>query len=228
MSATATLNDDHGLIGQRRARSLEAARRRTGFVRRLRMVLAVGIGVVALNAIVQMVLSGSGGSSELGFDPAGGAERIVSPRFTGRDERGVPFVITAEAAVRQAGDAIGITRLERPALDYALLETTDGASRVLAETGEYNGVEQTLRLRSAVRLTTRSGYAFETEEALLRLDEGVVIGDYPVYGEAPWGAVRADSFEVRDDGQRIILRGDVRNLILETASGPRSAEESEE
>jgi len=203
----------HGLIGDRRARSLAGARRRSATIRVLRYSLGAAMGAAALNVAGQLLWSGlSGGPPEASLSPASGSERIVNPRFTGRDEGGAPFTLTAEAAVRRSGGVAGLADLERPALDYAFLSSGD-ASEVLSRRGLFDEAEQTLRLREQVRLETDSGYAFETESALLRLREGRVEGDSPVRGEAPWGAVRAQSFEVREDGQRIILNGDVRTRI---------------
>ena len=202
----------HGLIGERRARSLTGARRRTARVAVLRIVLLAGMAALVVNAGVQLVMNARSGEPAAAFAPAGSNERIVNPRFTGRDEGGAPFTLTAEAAVRRAGGVAGLAELEGPALDYAFIEADD-ASRVLSRFGVFDEAEQTLQLNEAVRLATRSGYTFSTDAALIRLREGRIEGDAPVSGEAPWGAVRADSFRVRDDGRRIIMTGDVRTRI---------------
>lgn len=202
----------HGLIGERRARSLAGARRRSIVVRGLRFVLLAAMAAVAVNAGVQLVLNGLSAQPEAAFTPAGSNERIVNPRFTGRDQSGAPFTLTADAATRRSGGVAGLAELENPALDYAFIEADD-SSRVLSRIGVFDEGEQTLQLRQEVRLATRSGYTFETEAALLRLREGRMEGDAPVSGTAPWGAVRARSFQVREEGGRIILSGDVRTRI---------------
>ena len=206
MSA-ALIHADGQMIGQRRAKSLADARRRSRFVAGLRGVLIAAAVLVALNALIQMVLSGGTDSPATDVAISAGAgesERIINPRFTGRDEGGVPYVITAETAERRRGAEQALTDLERPTLDYALL---DG---VLAEHGVFDDANLSLQLDTNVRLTTRSGYVFDTQSATLFLREGVVTGPAPMHGLAPWGAVRADRFEVRDDGHHIILEGDVR------------------
>ena len=202
----------HGLIGARRARSLASARRRSFGVRVFRYALLLAIAALLANAGVQLVMSSLGVDREPAFAPAGSNERIVNPRFSGRDVDGAPFTLTADAAVRRSGGVAGVAELEHPALDYALLDGGD-ASQVLARTGLFDEAEQTLLLTDTVRMSTRSGYTFSTDSALLRLREGRVEGDAPVTGEAPWGLVRADAFEVRDDGRRIIMTGDVRTRI---------------
>lgn len=203
---------NHGLIGARRARSLAGARRRSALVFGLRMALAAAMAGVVLNAAVQLVLSGLSGQAEAPFAPAGSNERIVNPRFTGRDEGGAPFTLTADTAVRRSGGVAGLADLVNPALDYAFIDAED-ASQVLSRIGVFDEAEQTLQLSEDVSLATRSGYTFSTEAALIRLREGQIEGDAPVTGQAPWGAVRANSFQVREDGRRIIMTGDVRTRI---------------
>lgn len=201
------------LIGQRRARSLAGARRRTGLVRGLRIVLLAVMGALALNAVVQIVLSGSGQPDQPTIELTGG-ERIVNPRFVGRDESGQPFILTALSAARRGGGLGAIADLDSPSLDYALFEAdADQASQVLAATGVFDETEQSLFLRRDVELTTRSGYTLNTHSALIRLNEGVISGEDGVYGEAPWGAVRAGRFEVHDDGRRIVLENGVRTRL---------------
>jgi len=203
----------HGLIGDRRARSLAGAQRRRQRIVILRSALAGAMALAGLNVAAQLVINGlSGRPAGVAMSPAGESERIINPRFTGRDEGGAPFTVTADAGVRRAGGVAGLADLERPALDYAFLTSGD-ASEVLSQTGLFDEAEQTLQLREAVRLETDSGYTFESDAALVRLREGRVEGDTPVRGTAPWGAMRADAFEVRDQGRRIILTGDVRTRI---------------
>jgi lipopolysaccharide export system protein LptC len=203
---------DHGLIGDRRARSLAGARRRSARVRGLRIALVAAMGLLGLNAGVQLLLNSAPAPTSAPFTPAGSNERIVNPRFTGRDQGGAPFTLTADAATRRSGGIAGLAELENPALDYAFIQADD-SSRILSRAGVFDEGEQTLQLRENVRLATRSGYTFTTEAALLRLREGRIEGDVPVSGAAPWGAVRAQSFQVREEGRRIILSGDVRTRI---------------
>jgi lipopolysaccharide export system protein LptC len=200
-------------IGDRRARSLAGARRRSVRITILRRFLLAAMAALGANVLIQLALSGA---SERGqgavIAPAGPNERITNPRFSGRDADGSPFLVTADSAIRRSGGVAGLADLERPTLDYAFLASGD-SSEVLSRAGVFDDAEQTLELREDVRLQTRSGYAFQTEAALIRLRDGVVSGDAPVRGQATWGALRAQSFEVREDGRRIILTGDVRTRI---------------
>lgn len=221
---TAAAHASDSLIGDRRARSLTSARARSGRVRVLRAVLLVAMVLVGGNALMQTFMSRASGPSEPAFTPAGDAERIINPRFTGRDRGGTPFMITADAAVRRLGGVTPLTDLERPALDYAWIEGLRDSSQALAETGVFDEAGQSLTLRTDVRFATPAGYRFEAPSARISLRDGTVDGEEGVSGAAPWGAVRADAFQVQDGGNRVILTGDVRTRIYPGGTTPDDQE----
>lgn len=199
-------------LGRQRARSLAAARRRSAFVRRLRLALLVALGLIALNALVQILLNDAG-IAEAPEVPTGELERIIHPRFTGRDEDGTPFVVTAESAVRRPGGVVGLTELDQPRLDYALLGDTGQTSEVLARSGYYDPQARTLLLQDEVNFATQSGYRFETRRATLHLEDSRVEGEVPVFGVTDWGAIRAGGFVVQEDGAHIVFTDGVRTRI---------------
>lgn len=212
------------LIGQRRARSLAGARRRSRLVGWAKLALIALAALLGLNAALQLVLS-EAGDADQPFAELSGGERIVNPRFVGRDNTGQPFIVTALSAARRGEGLAAIADLERPALDYSLVEAeAEEASRVLAATGVFDESRQSLLLRDDVELRTPSGYAFYADQALISLNEGVISGEEGVYGEAPWGAARADRFEVRDEGRRIVLENNVRTRLYVDArdAGPET------
>ncbi|MFW5661319.1 MAG: LPS export ABC transporter periplasmic protein LptC [Oceanicaulis sp.] len=221
---TAAAADEFDLLGQRRARSLAGARRRSRLVRILRLSLLALIAGAFLNIVFQIAMSAI---AEPEAPPAqiSGGERIVNPRFTGRDQGGRPFVVTALSAARRLQGLAGIADLEAPTLDYALVDAAaEEAGTVLARSGVFDEAAQTLLLQNDVRLRTPSGYAFETDSALIDLREGRVSGEEGVYGEAPWGAVRGARFEVFDDGRRIVLEGGVQTRLYMTSDAPEPEE----
>lgn len=229
MSLAPAAHSHSAYLGQRRARSLESARRRTRFIAALRIALLAAMALLTLNLVIQIVLSANQTAEETLEGPAGDIERIVNPRFTGRDRDGTPFVVTAESAIRRPGDVPGLTELEQPRLDYELLRRAGSEpGEVLARSGLYNPQTNTLRLDSEVRLATQSGYRFETDSAMLDLEDSAISGDHPVYGEAPWGAIRAGRFEVRDNGAHVIFSDGVRTrLYVEESDGGAETENGE-
>ncbi|MGP1273904.1 MAG: LPS export ABC transporter periplasmic protein LptC [Caulobacterales bacterium] len=193
------------------SRAVSAARTRARIVRNLRIVFAVLIVLLAGNVLLQSILSGNGARPNPDAI-AGTGERIINPRFTGRDASGSPFVLTADSAVRRMVGLGNLTDLENPRIDSELLfgqaERPD-ASEILSRIGVYDDRTRILRMTDTVRFSTGSGYRFQTDGASVNLARGLISGDQPVEGQAPWGAVQANGFELYEEGARLRFTGGV-------------------
>jgi len=199
----------HGGWEPKRATTLAQARRRTAFVRTLRFALMAAVAAIAGLVVVQIVLSMMG-EVEPDAITVGEDARMINPRFTGRDEGGSPFTVTADAAIRRQGDALNLTELENPRLDYVAIEALDAAADgVLAERGYYDSENRVLDLETDVRFRTQSGYEFISEAARIFLSEDRVVGESEVEGTGPMGDIRADSYEILDGGDRVVFTGNV-------------------
>lgn len=204
----------HGRWEPRRALKLTVARRRTKFVRWLRVAFMTGSAAIVVLLAVQLWLGR--GHGEQGATEAVSADiRMVNPRFTGRDESLIPYVVTADTAIRRQGGAPGVTDLERPRLDYDFLNAGEETSRVLAETGRYDLPNRILDLYSDVSLRTTGGYTFDSQHARIFLREERVAGEQPVEGTGPMGSIRADRYEIRDGGNHIVFEGRVRARLVQ-------------
>ena len=200
-----------------RATTLADARKRTAFIRLLRLGLIVLTGLVVAAVIVQILLRSLGGDIQAPVT-VGEDARMINPRFTGRDENGTPYVVTADAAIRRRGEDTRITELESPQLDYDLIAADEDAEGVLAQTGVFDADARTLDLISEVRFRTRSGHEFLAEHARIFLSDERVVGDSPVEGDGPMGTIRADGYEILDGGDRVVFTGNVRTHIRNEAS----------
>lgn len=216
----------HGNWEPRRALTLSAARRRTQFVRFMRFGFMAASAAIVLTILLQLF---QGNSGEAGEAPEAVTAdvRMINPRFTGRDENLTPYTVTADVAIRRRGDASGLTELERPRLEYNFLDTTQDESQVLAETGYFDAENRVLNLHSDVNLRTDSGYTFITEHARIFLREERVLGEQSVEGSGPMGSMRADTFEIRDGGNHIILDGNVRTRLIQNRTASDAAGETE-
>lgn len=202
----------HAVWEPRRATTLAAARKRTAFVRALRYGLVALAALIVAGISIQILLRTQGGETS---EPVivGEDARMINPRFTGRDESGAPYVVTADAAVRQRGDEAHITELESPRLDYDLIAADEEADGVLARTGMFNAEARTLDLRADVRFNTRSGYEFFADHARVFLSEDRVMGESAVEGDGPMGTIRANGYEILDGGDRVVFTGNVQTRI---------------
>lgn len=203
----AAFGDRNVALTPRRSTTWRDVRRRTYSVRALRVGLLAAmlaiVGYVAFHLVTNII------DPPVTVEPPEDLQstvRMINPRFTGRDAGGTPYVISANAAVRGPG-ADGVTTLEQPMLLY---DGGDGErSEVRADRGAFNRAEGTLDLFGAVSFTTDGGYAFETSQARVFMDDGRVSGSEPVTGRGPLGAVQAQSFEIWDSGRRVVFRSDV-------------------
>ena len=186
-----------------RQMTLAQARRRSRMVALLRMVFVAGAAIsagVIIGPIAATTLSGGGQE----IDQLAGDEVVtmVNARFTGRNIAGEAYVITAEAARRRRADP-SIINLTNPRL------VDDKGTAVSAPVGVFYQNAEFLDLFQAVTVRDSEGYQFNTTAARVFVQEGRVQGLEPLNGNGPLGDVRADSYEIEDDGDRVIFRGNV-------------------
>ncbi|PIW30158.1 MAG: hypothetical protein COW29_04660 [Rhodobacterales bacterium CG15_BIG_FIL_POST_REV_8_21_14_020_59_13] len=209
----------HTVWEPRRATTLAEARQRTAFIRLLRVCLVTLTGLIVAAVILQILMRSLGGEDAIPIT-VGEDARMINPRFTGRDENGTPYMVTADAAIRRRGEETRITELESPQLDYDLITADGDAEGVLARSGLFDADARTLDLNADVRFRTRSGYEFSADHARIYLSEERVVGLSPVEGAGPMGTMRADRYEILDGGDRVVFTGNVRtHLRNETSDG---------
>ena len=185
----------------RRAVSLKGARLRSATVRVLRVVFVVLAGLSVL-LLAAPVIGNAFAPGRIAYRASALSVTILNPRFEGRDAMGRPYVITADQARRRVEDP-SVVDLVNPRLrDHA-------SSVVEAREGVFDRDSQVLDLVDDVRMTDAAGYDFKTEAARMIVRENRVEGRKALRGGGPLGEVRANSYEVLDDGDRIILRGKV-------------------
>lgn len=186
-----------------------ARNRRRKPVRRLRLVLAifaVGVGV----AVVGQASWRSFASNKLQTQAASTPLLLNKPRFTGVLKDGRAFLITADHAERDAKDQ-NLVRLTAP-----LLVRGYGApdpSQATAKSGLYREAEHKLLLSEDVKITSAEGYTFDAPQALIDMRTGEVSGDAGIAGGGPKGSTRANSYNVTDKGDRVVLNGRVRTRL---------------
>ena len=207
MEATLETHSAHDIWAPRRQLSLEQARQRSDLVKLLRMLFlsgaAISIGILAGYLAANAIERAGSQRPSLSSDEI---VTMLSPRFTGRSKDGDAYVIVAGSAQRHRDDPEKITLLSPTMNDEA-------GGLVSAPTGIYYQQTQTLELSKNVVLVNQSGYVFQTNRALVHMEDGRVEGLEPLTGSGPTGDISADSYEVTDEGTRIILRGHVKMTL---------------
>lgn len=192
----------------RRQMTLEQARQRSSLVSFLRLVFTAGAAVSAGMMIGHLTANAlSASPSKIERLTSDEIVTMVNPRFTGRDIAGRAFVITADTAQRRIGTG------EKIDLSNPMLVSEDG-TRVWAPAGLYNQEDQTLELYEDVNVQNAKGYVFNSTSARMFIEEGRVEGIDPLKGTGPLGDVRSDTYEIVDEGDRVLLSGRVEMTIF--------------
>lgn len=187
--------------GPRRATSLREARQRTALVHILRLLFTIGAVLSAgwlLGTVIESTLREQGA----GAPPTGLSVTVLAPRFEGFDANDRPYSLTAETA-RRRRENVSLVDLVNPRLE-------DAASTVVqAREGVWNADAEVLDLMGDVVMTDAAGYTFTSQKTRMFVKDNRVEGQEPLNGVGPIGEARADAYDVLDNGNRIVLKGNV-------------------
>lgn len=132
---------------------------------------------------------------------------VRNPRYTGFDENGSPFTITATSARQtMAGPQIpGRTELVEPAGDILLV----GGVWLMAksERGVYMQRDGQLDLFGEVSLYRDDGIEMHTSALTIDLKAATVVGPEQVHVQGPFGTLDAQGFSVMDRGTVLYFVG---------------------
>ena len=213
MTALTSSHPDTALWAPTRQMTLEQARKRSAFVKQLRILFmacaAISIGLLA-GHVLQSAMQSSGSTITIEADEV---VTMVNPRFSGRDSAGSAYVITADRA-RQREMLQGAVDLIKPVMMDAM------GSVVRAPTGMYNREAGILELYDDVVIVDPAGYTFTTASARIYVSEGRVEGLSPLEGKGPLGDIRSDTYEILEDGNRAVFSGNVRTVIYPSEKQP--------
>jgi lipopolysaccharide export system protein LptC len=198
----------------RSATDLAATRRRTAVVHIMRLLLTTA-AVVSAGFLIGPVVSNVFGRVAPPPPMSAANVTILSPRFEGRDANDKPFVVTADTAHRRKANQ-ALIDLVNPKI-----EDETGAT-VIAPEGVYDRESQILDLVGGVVMKDSAGYTFNTESARMFARENRIVGKTQLQGFGPIGEVRADEYEVFDDGAHVVLTGNVWTKFVTTKKGSES------
>ncbi|MGE0715308.1 MAG: LPS export ABC transporter periplasmic protein LptC [Alphaproteobacteria bacterium] len=199
-------------------RHVVAYSRLVSLLRYLLPILAIGL--LALVAAWPQIQRGAEGMrlQAVKLDPGDVSTlRMSNARFQGLDERGKPFLLTADGAVQNPKDK-NFLALEGPKGD---ITTESGAwVQVSGANGVFDNARKTLDLMGGVRVFHDNGYMFETEMARVDLKTSEIDGNDPVAGHGPGGLVEAEGFRVLKKGDVIQFKGKSRLVVQPVPAEP--------
>lgn len=193
--------------------TLEGAERYSQFVRMMRIVLPLAaVGLIAIVVIYSIV-----NKPKIHFattfksqEETAGYVAMTAPRFTGLDVEGRYYVITADEAVRPAGQ---VDRIELSSVHAEVKENGEARLTLNADKGTVDADAGHLTFGPAVWVDLQDGFILETNHAFADMNSGAITGDTPISGKSPFGTFSADGFKVMRASQSVRLVGRVRLTI---------------
>lgn len=148
--------------------------------------------------------------------------QVMKPEFTGRDEQGRPYIITATRVLQDVAlknPQTGIMHLEEPNARLILNKETNEFVTLKSVSGVYDPQKQTLSLSKDVVLTHSDGYTLNMQDLFVDLIKGLSTTQTGVAGEGPLGQMSGESLELREKGNHIILHGKSKVVLTPQKSG---------
>lgn len=134
--------------------------------------------------------------------------RMVSPRITGLDRSGQPYLLTADTAT-QGNSKPNEIALENVQADLKLSSDGEWIS-VSSTTGLLDTESQDLALQQKIDVYLSSGYEFHASEGLINFKDGTFTSTSEVEGHGPAGTLRADAMTADNDAGKMIFTGRVK------------------
>lgn len=205
------------LWGPRRVTTLREARRRTALVHIIRLLFTVG-AVLSAGLLIGPAVQHAISASAPRYTAPTLAVTMLNPRFEDRDANDKPYVITADTA-RRRRENVNMIDLVNPKLEDAV------STSVRAREGVFDRTGQVLDLVGDVVMVDAAGYTFTADTARIHVRDNRVEGRTQLYGVGPIGEVRADGYEILDEGDRIVLTGNVWTQFKARRDRPGTAGE---
>ena len=211
-----------------RSNAFAQAARHSRRVRYLRLAIIIGSSV-AVVALIMRAFYDPFSALPDNFSVAqstlnGTRVTMEMPKLSGFRSDGRPYDVRARSGVQ---DIRTPSIIELNDLD-ARFDTRGGASlRVAAPRGGYDGSKDFMRLYNGVRIASESGYDIRMQDADVDFKQGHITTANPVSVVMSSGTINADSLEARDNGDRILFNGNVRNLFSRSSGGEATEENAQ-
>lgn len=210
---------------RRRTTGAQAAAR-AELMRKLRYILP--IAALVLVAIF-FINTRSGGGDDAFLDDFADLNATtqnlssVKPQFSGVDNRGNPYEITADAA-NQRQDSREMVELTKP---RAVTAGDGDQSVVEADAGVFNTDAKTLLLKDGVtfeREIGRDNYVLRSTAATVSIDDQTVVTEEGVKGDGPGGStLSAKTMQADNRSGAVVFEGDVSMRLYPKSTKPDEA-----
>lgn len=183
-------------------------------VRTLKIALPVLIGVL----MAFLAMAPLSKNQEISFildkqkvDVAKERMRVQEARYRGHDNKGRPFMITAQSAVQATS--------RDPIVDIAGMRARigleSGPATLKADRGRYNLETETVNVIGPILFTAADGYRLQTRDVAVDLDSRVMVTDGGVEGQMPLGRFSAERMRADLESRTVTLSGNARLHIVQ-------------
>ena len=178
----------------------------------LRIVLPSAVGVVAALMVFLPLTSGGDVSFVLDKNKVEVSKerlKVQSASYRGQDNKGQPFVLTAESALQKSAteSLVDMQKL------MAELQTPDGLAKLVAPSGKFNPVSQQMDVNGPITFAGPNNYTLNSNGATVDLKTKKMQGKNGVSGTVPQGTFTADNMSADLDGRVVTLDGRARLRI---------------
>jgi lipopolysaccharide export system protein LptC len=178
----------------------------------LRVVLPSAVGVVAALMVFLPLTSGGDVSFVLDKNKVEVSKerlKVEAASYRGQDDKGQPFVLTAESALQKSA-AEPIVDMQRL---MAKMQTPNGLATLAAPSGKFNPVSQQVDVAGPITFDGPNGYSLQSQAATVDLKKKTMKGNGGVSGTVPQGTFTADTMSADLDNRVVTLDGRARLRI---------------
>ena len=197
-----------GLWEPKRTLTLEAARRHSGRIRRIRQFLYAVSAFLVLILVWQFASQGQG---PIMADNPEQSVKMINPRFSGRTEDGLPYYLTSSEAIRTQANENEVELID-PVLEFYREEGAE-ISTVVADRGTYDDVSKVLNLRVAVDLNTDDGNQCKTTHARIFTKTKTIEGDEPIDCVGSFGEVSGNAYEILNNYKTFVFKNGMSAVL---------------
>jgi len=139
--------------------------------------------------------------------------RVESARYTGTDNKGQQFSMTANRAIQRSSDT--------PLVDiqgmFARLSQTEGPVLIAADKGRYNLDTQRVAIDGPVKVAGTNGFRLNTSNVMVDLKQRQLASQGPAEGAVRLGQFRANHISADLGDHKVVLDGGARLKIVQGA-----------
>jgi LPS export ABC transporter protein LptC len=198
----------------RQSRSPDETRRAVKRWRRRSLLILFWRGALPTLILVGLVSLGVWAGvrtfAQLSPNANAGDIRMINPEFHGRDKKGLPYVITADMAVKDPHNPDHMA-LTEPRL--TMQSAVHGEMKVRAHTGQYDEATKILNLAGDVIADTSKDEHFRSPTARADTQTDTVEGHDGVQMSSPLGLSSGSSYAMENKTGHVVLTGNVHTHL---------------